>query len=390
METGGDTRQRKLHQTSTLTEQGHGSTHNNHLEAHPSTMGSNPAHPLSSSSSSQNPFLVPSDATNNAVEGSLNNGSSRTNPASSLGETDHSSSGDMLGLHSPFSPPAYESSQGDLLHDQQTETNNKVPVGAFESQNPFQVTEQGHQGMDSSGLGASFSPALESSNQEHIDASVNDANKPQGDTKAPSDDDIPITSMHKHEHSDDVVAEQHLAPVSPGSNLEYGTNKGPEIQNPPVQVMERPNESGASSQYVFPSHVFARNNTNAPVEWSTASNESLFSIYMGNMSFSTNELACFKSCELDKPGDVHMHDQPNASPSHQPLTPVNKFNDISQRTAELHEEGSKVTEAKAAETMREVIMESSKTNENVGKREDKNSNSQRQPDGSTNSYAFQT
>ncbi|OIW18522.1 hypothetical protein TanjilG_13274 [Lupinus angustifolius] len=32
--------------------------------------------------------------------------------------------------------------------------------------------------------------------------------------------------------------------------------------------------------HTFPSHVFPRNNTNAPVEWSTASNESLFSIYM--------------------------------------------------------------------------------------------------------------
>jgi hypothetical protein len=94
---------------------------------------------------------------------------------------------------------------------------------------------------------------------------------------------------------------------------------------------------------------------------------------------------------LDKPGDVNMsYDQPNASPNHQPPTPVNKFNDISQRTAELHEEGLKVTEAKAAETMREVIMESCRTTENVVKREDKKSKSQHESDGSTKSYAFQT
>lgn len=161
-----------------------------------------------------------------------------------------------------------------------------------------------------------------------------------------------------------------------------------ETQNPPVQVMERPGESaGTSPQYTFPSHVFSKSNINSPVEWSTASNESLFSIYMGNTSFS-NELVGFKSGELDKPGEVYMYDQPIASPTpEQPPAQVNKFNDISQRTAEhqlLHEESSKATEAKAAETMREVIMESSQTTENVA------SNSHRQSNGSAKSYAFQS
>ncbi|KAG4929822.1 hypothetical protein AAZX31_17G076200 [Glycine max] len=204
-------------------------------------------------------------------------------------------------------------------------------------------------------------------------------------TKSGEDDDVQNSSIiPKHEHGEVAVTEDNQ-----GSS---------EIQNPPVQVMERPGESGTSPQYVFPSHVFSKSNANSTVEWSTASNESLFSIHMGNMSFSS-ELVCFKSGELDKSGDVSMHDhQPiiNASPpTQQPDAPPaeNKFNDISKITYELqllHEKSSKATEAKAAETMREVIMESSRTTENVGKGDDKASNSCRQSNGSTNSYSFQS
>ncbi|KAL9326354.1 hypothetical protein ACSQ67_006999 [Phaseolus vulgaris] len=168
-----------------------------------------------------------------------------------------------------------------------------------------------------------------------------------------------INSVPKHEHGD--VAD--------------GVNQGLEIQNPPVQVMERPGESNTSPDYTFPSHVFSKSNGNSQVEWSTASNESLFSIHMGNTSFS-NELGCFKSREFD---------QPNASPTHSLATPTNKFNAMSQRTHELlHAHSSKTAEARAAERMREVIMESSETTENVGKE-----HSQRHSNGSSNSYAFQ-
>ena len=75
-------------------------------------------------------------------------------------------------------------------------------------------------------------------------------------------------------------------------------------------------------------------------------------------------------------------DPPNASPSQpqpQPPAPVSKFTDISQRAAELHEESTTVTEAKAAETMREVIMETSRTTENVAKGDDGNQFSASQP-----------
>ncbi|XP_027922155.1 uncharacterized protein LOC114179870 isoform X2 [Vigna unguiculata] len=162
------------------------------------------------------------------------------------------------------------------------------------------------------------------------------------------------------------------------------------IQIPPVQVMERPGETNTSPDYTFPSHVFSKSTANSQVEWSTASNESLFSIYMGNTSFS-NDLGCFKSWEMDKPGDVCAHDQPYASPNNNNVdASTNKFNAISKRTHELQNElSSKNAEARAAETMREVIMESSKTTENVGKGDDKAFEPQRQSNDSTNSYAFQ-
>ena len=84
-----------------------------------------------------------------------------------------------------------------------------------------------------------------------------------------------------------------------------------------------------------------------------------------------------------------------SSPSiHSALVLTNEYdNDISKRTYELqllHEKSSKAAEAKAAETMREVIMESSQTTENVGKGDDKASNFHRQSNGSASSYAFQS
>ncbi|WJX90099.1 hypothetical protein P8452_72031 [Trifolium repens] len=305
------------------------------------------------SSLSQKPFLVQNDANN----------SSNTQVSNSLDDT-HSSTNDHDGV--------VESLKN------QSSTCETIPTN-IKSHDPIQEAKEEHQSVISTThLGTS-------SNQEHVHASsINATNSETTNLESSSH------VIGESSNGDNHVLGQSSTPNSPSQNIEHDINKGSQIQNPQVQVMERPNESGGdTSQYVFPSHVFARNNTNTP-EWSTASNESLFSIYMGNTSFSS-ELACFKSCELDKPGDVNMsYDQPNASPNHQPPTPVNKFNDISQRTAELHEEGLKVTEAKAAETMREVIMESCRTTENVVKKEDKKSKSQHESDGSTKSYAFQT
>lgn len=61
---------------------------------------------------------------------------------------------------------------------------------------------------------------------------------------------------------------------------------------PPNQEMERD-----ASSYRIPSSVFARRDSSTQMEWSVASNESLFSIHMGNMSF-TKDPTLWRSGEL--------------------------------------------------------------------------------------------
>lgn len=66
-------------------------------------------------------------------------------------------------------------------------------------------------------------------------------------------------------------------------------------QPPPNQEMER-----SPSGYRIPASVFERNKSSTPADWSVASNESLFSIHMGNMSF-TNDQYTWRSGELAPP-----------------------------------------------------------------------------------------
>ncbi|KAK1387995.1 hypothetical protein POM88_016173 [Heracleum sosnowskyi] len=100
------------------------------------------------------------------------------------------------------------------------------------------------------------------------------------------------------------VALSTLSPELSDSTFELGSNDP--TTSPPTQVMERP------SKYRIPSSVFARSQSNNP-DWSTASNESLFSIQMGNMSFRKDDLwksgeIGLKSAELEmiKNGDLDM------------------------------------------------------------------------------------
>lgn len=73
----------------------------------------------------------------------------------------------------------------------------------------------------------------------------------------------------------------------------------PPTQSPPVQVMDR---SGGYEPYRIPSSVFARSKSSSPVEWSIASNESLFSIQLGNNSFSRDHVIMWGD-DLPKSGE---------------------------------------------------------------------------------------
>ncbi|XP_057519873.1 uncharacterized protein LOC130800394 [Amaranthus tricolor] len=69
--------------------------------------------------------------------------------------------------------------------------------------------------------------------------------------------------------------------------LEMPSGDAAALEFPTVQVMERPADD---SGYRIPSYVFASNKSSNP-EWSLASNESLFSIPAGNMSFTRDQFS---------------------------------------------------------------------------------------------------
>ncbi|XP_044477690.1 uncharacterized protein LOC123204938 [Mangifera indica] len=110
-------------------------------------------------------------------------------------------------------------------------------------------------------------------------------------------------------------------------------------ESPPAQVMARADDDNLSvDPNRIPSHVFARTKSNA-LEWSIASNESLFSIHMGNMSFTRDQLSWMG-------GDIQFSGPLFDLPSMQPPTATSHGN-LSLGA----------TEAAAVATMREVIRE---------------------------------
>ncbi|EEF47758.1 uncharacterized protein LOC8284427 [Ricinus communis] len=138
------------------------------------------------------------------------------------------------------------------------------------------------------------------------------------------------------------------------------SNSESPTQSPPTQMMMEPPADSTPSGYRIPSSVFARKSS-APTEWSVASNESLFSIHMGNMSFPRDHANWFgKSGELGLLGDPPMSPMVDFSNSqymsNQP--PTNNPPESGQQNVGVPVDAHfGVTESKAAETMREVIKE---------------------------------
>ncbi|XP_038880274.1 uncharacterized serine-rich protein C215.13 [Benincasa hispida] len=187
-----------------------------------------------------------------------------------------------------------------------------------------------------------------------------------------SDDDIPISSMTCNGQS----------AVTPTHRIDSSSGSETPTQYPPTQVMERADDP-TSPAYRIPSRVFSRTKSTAPMEWSVASNESLFSIQMGNMSF-TREQLCWlgKSGELCRPGesalDVSQHLA--MKPSDCGLKNSRPDGDIA------------ATEARAAETMREVIRENCenqrKESSTLTESSSQSASISHQSDGSTKSFQF--
>lgn len=148
------------------------------------------------------------------------------------------------------------------------------------------------------------------------------------------------------------------------------------LQPPAVQSMEH-TSAGNGPGYRIPSSVFARPPT-AQGDWSTASNESLFSIQMGTMSFTrefaqylgkSGELGTFKSGELGmykKSRELSMYTKSGelsvpGEPQDMRPTTTGQMMNLSNCPQSAYQECSNPHPgfdlAAAAETMKEVIRE---------------------------------
>lgn len=112
------------------------------------------------------------------------------------------------------------------------------------------------------------------------------------------------------------------------------------FQAPPIQVMEK---TGGYDPNRIPDSVFGR--SSSAMDWSVASNESLFSIHLGNNSFSREQFLMmsgelYNSGELSKPDETVKSGRP-------PLSPIGK---LQKEKAEDSDKKVEQTEA-ADETM---------------------------------------
>uniref|UniRef100_A0A5B7BCM3 Uncharacterized protein n=1 Tax=Davidia involucrata TaxID=16924 RepID=A0A5B7BCM3_DAVIN len=165
---------------------------------------------------------------------------------------------------------------------------------------------EGKVSCSSSSSSSSFDPLLESDGEKDI--SVNSCTKSEQDGNSlPRPGPLDVSSQ---------PPEWSMVSASPGSvsssprvttqNPEWSMLSASPRQSPPVQTMGRP--TGYDPNRI-PSSIFAGKPT-SPMEWSVASNESLFSIHMGNNSFSRDHAIL-----LRKSGELTTIDESINSPT---------------------------------------------------------------------------
>ncbi|MCD7458947.1 hypothetical protein HAX54_039671 [Datura stramonium] len=116
-----------------------------------------------------------------------------------------------------------------------------------------------------------------------------------------------------------------------------GANPAP-MKSPPMHTNGHP--PGYDPNRI-PSSIFASKPNNG-MEWSTASNESLFSIHMGNNSFSRDQYNMYRSGELIKPDEwsnspynapeVKSNEKKNLPPNLPPLVEVDTDREVKSET----------------------------------------------------------
>lgn len=147
-----------------------------------------------------------------------------------------------------------------------------------------------------------------------------DSTEAQEDSQSPEKgekNDTPGDMSSKSEDLSEKSLFDVSSQVSPATN-ESTLQTTSLFQSPPIQVMEK---NGGYDPNRIPDSVFGR--SSSAMDWSVASNESLFSIHLGNNSFSREQFLMmsgelFKSGELNKPDETFKSGRP-------PLSPIGKL-----------------------------------------------------------------
>lgn len=153
------------------------------------------------------------------------------------------------------------------------------------------------------------------------------------------------SSYVEKEDPSDTIQKSKQANLDPKGQVS-GHNPSTSIHEPSAAIYPQNQISKQSEDYDpnrIPASVFAR----TPMEWSVASTESLFSLHMGNSSFSRDSgFMQYKS------GELHKFDETN-SPPPAPL-PIIVEKVLEKKIQDISED-SKVTEEKPVEPAKAVV-----------------------------------
>ncbi|CAN6998779.1 unnamed protein product [Brassica oleracea var. botrytis] len=197
----------------------------------------------------------------------------------------------------------------------------------------------------------------------------------------------------KHEAEDPILRLSSSSSSSFSSCSSIEAEPRPDDQSPPTQIMERcTNNATSTPPYRIPPHVFEITTSTAPAEWSTLSNESLFSIHMGDNTF-TEEIDYFKSGELTFPQPPSPRTPTLPSPPQSKnqggasgvVEEVKTLVDIGKKADKAYH-ASKDQEQKAASSIRDVLMANKDNNNKTNKLD--HSVSRWSEDFSVKSFAF--
>ncbi|OMO53143.1 hypothetical protein CCACVL1_28856 [Corchorus capsularis] len=216
----------------------------------------------------------------------------------------------------------------------------------------------------------------------HVSATENPSPSSAGATKL---DNSPGTSTS---NNGGIRTEEEM----PVSSMPKSGDGSPMVTSPTQAADQQPSVASSPSPNSsrIPSYVFARNKSSGNMEWSVASNESLFSIQMGNASFTTDQMSWMsKSGELGYTFDPTFSGPLMDLPvSCQTPTRISTEQAIAKKSCNLNE-GYGATEAAAAETMREVLREKeAEAKANTAKESAHSRNLSHTSDSSIKSFAF--